>query len=188
MAIDTLVTPSFYRRVTAWFVDCFLVWGLIELLCRVIFGFWLFGRVPPFFVQSLVAHKGAGVLALYWIQISYYGLFHGLAGCTPGKAIMSLRVVDADGNAAAQWQIMLRSLLYPGLWFIPLIIEIYGVPYFGHYLFTLTSEWFLLRWLLGIIVIIFCLFPPLDYIMTPFDFNGQRSLHDLFSHTRVVVE
>ncbi len=173
MAIDTMVTPSFYRRVTAWFIDVLLVWGIIILVCRITFGFWFFGPQP--ITLDVLMLMNYGNLAVYWIFISYYGLFHGMAGWTPGKAMVSLRVVDADGHAASQGQILLRSLLYPGLWFIPLIIGPYVFPYMN-------------KWVIMAIAIILYLFPLLDYVMTPFDFNGQRSLHDLFSHTRVVVE
>ena len=173
MAMDTMVTPSFYRRITAWFVDVLLLWGIVLLVLRIALGVWFF-RPPPLMLGMLMVNR-YGNLALYWIAISYYGLFHGLAGWTPGKAIVSLRVVDADGQRASVGQILLRSLLYPGLWFIPIIAG----PYVFPYMYT---------WINGVILIILFVFPLLDYVMTPFDFNGQRSLHDLFSHTRVVVE
>ena len=173
MATDILITPSFYRRVTAWFIDVCLVWGIIILICRIALGFWFFGPQPKLLGLMFGMHHG--IMAVYWIMISYYGLFHGLAGWTPGKALVSLRVVDADGKSASQGQILLRSLLYPGLWFVPIII--------GPYVFPHLNKWVIM----GIGIVLY-FFPLLDYLMTPFDFNGQRSLHDLFSHTRVVME
>ncbi len=169
-----LETPSFYRRLTAWLVDC----GILVLLGTAI-TLWSF-NVTAFNHESLLAlqatpdDKDVG-LAIAWVQVCYFGLFHSLMGRTPGKAMLFLRVVDANGYTPSFGQIFLRSILYPGLFIIPEL----ALRYLSDYINPVVA-------VAGLALVI--LWAILDFIMTPIDFKAQRSLHDLLANTRVVVD
>lgn len=50
-------------------------------------------------IASLLPMGSFGSSALFWVlSIAYFVLFTGLRGQTPGKMLVGIRVVDADGN------------------------------------------------------------------------------------------
>lgn len=168
-----LQTPSFYRRLAAWLVDVVILIGLALLITWWCFDVTIFHRAPLLALLGKSVVRNVG-LAVAWLEVSYFGLFHGLWGRTPGKAMLELRVVDVSGFPPSQGQIFLRSLLYPGLFIVPSLVLRYFFASFSPWVIT-TGVLLLYLWML------------LDFVMTPIDVRAQRSLHDLMASTRVVV-
>ena len=168
-----LETPSFYRRLAAWLVDVAILISLAMLVTWWCFNVTIFHPVSLLALQGVRDTRNVG-LAVAWLEVSYFGLFHGLLGRTPGKALLELRVVDANGFPPSQGQIFLRSMLYPGLFIVPSLVL--------RYFFASLSPWVII---VGVILVY--LWMLLDFVMTPIDVRAQRSLHDLVASTRVVV-
>ncbi len=174
MALYAMETPSFYRRLAAWFIDVVLLFSIVQIL-----NWWSFNVTILTPKRMLILPLEPGyrnfILACLWVQICYFGLFHGLMGRTPGKTLLCLRVVDISGSGPSQGQIFLRSILFPGLFFFPLLV--------GPYIIGVVNDW-----VIAVTLVLLYLWQLLDFIMTPFDFRAQRSLHDLVASTRVVMD
>lgn len=92
-------------RAIAWTIDFFV---------RVLFGMLLMAIVLPWFTVSGLDGIGTGMLllGLFLIEWFYGVLFETyLSGQTPGKKLLSLRVVRSDGAPARFPDFLLRNLL-----------------------------------------------------------------------------
>lgn len=78
-------------------------------LAAVVIDWWLCALIA----YGLIAH-GNAVLANYWTAFVFFVmsvLTVGTVGSTPGKRLLGLRVVRADGNRATLGQTVLRTFL-----------------------------------------------------------------------------
>ena len=94
-------------RFAAWIVDCVVI-----SLPGAAFVFGVFGGT-----SFLTSPGHAGEKAIYAVVsflglICYFGLFEGLRGASPGKALCRLRVVGLDGNTPGAKKGFLRALIY----------------------------------------------------------------------------
>ena len=112
---------GFWRRAIAYGIDGFVV-GLILILLSTIAG-------VAYFAGSMSANSGAiaakltdpGLMASFtlwtWIlslfvNIGYFTYFHGSTGRTPGKMLLGLQVVTADGGPLTFGIAFLRAVGY----------------------------------------------------------------------------
>jgi hypothetical protein len=168
-------------RFAAWIVDNFVIsvpgWVLV---------FTFFGG--PSFMTS-PGHGGEKTLysaVFSLLMVCYFGLFEGLAGASPGKALCRLRVVGLDGHTPGISKALARFLIFYGFSGLPVLALTLLSPYWitqyagdpkgglalGGLALVLPSAVQILMFLL-----LFC---------TCRRRNGFAGLHDLWSRTRVV--
>ena len=158
-------------RFGAWSIDLFL----LNLPCWLIF--WLlFGG----FTTSTLANLGKGQQMLYSVffyllVVAYFGLFEGLRGASPGKALCRLRVVGLDGKMPGARRGLLRAALFSGFASLPaMALTLFGVDQMMKHPGA-TMLWFI----------------PTVIQLLPFCTcrrqNGFAALHDLWSGTRVLA-
>ena len=160
-------------RFGAWAIDQFL----ISLPCWVIF--WLlFGG---FDARSL-ASLGQGPQMLYSVLffllvVAYFGLFEGLRGASPGKALCRLRVVGLDGKTPGVRRGLLRAALFCGAASLPaVVLNLFGVDQMQH---PGTRILYILWFMPAIIQLLI--------FSTCRRQNGFAAWHDLWSGTRVLA-
>jgi uncharacterized RDD family membrane protein YckC len=114
-------TAGLRRRATAFAVDEGIVFLLAWVVTFLAASLHLL-RIP----DTVVAGTLNAALGLLWIVsifelpilLLYFTLFEGLAGRTPGKLLLGLRVARADGRKAGLLEAFLRNLLRL-LWVTP---------------------------------------------------------------------
>jgi uncharacterized RDD family membrane protein YckC len=116
------------------------------------------------------------------LEFFYFAELHTCFGGTLGKLACGLRVVNLDGTPISRNTAYIRALIFPfPLMLIPLIFT-------GMYLsFSPLNYYYAARWLdhLRYAGLIWCL---ADGLIAFFDRDRQRSIHDRFAGTRVIVK
>ena len=95
------------RDPRAPFIRRWLAGGIDILLAA--FGFLLANRVIPESVHTKAPHLGGTVALL--ISIAYFWVPEAVWGCTPGKWLTRVRVVDALGCPPGPGRALVRTLL-----------------------------------------------------------------------------
>ena len=111
----------------------------------------------------------------FLLVVAYFGLFEGLRGASPGKALCRLRVAGLDGRAPGLGRGLLRATLFCG---------VSSLPAMG--LVFLNPDWLIhhpkasMTWLIPVAfqLLLFC---------TCRRQNGFAALHDTWSRTRVLA-
>ena len=117
----------------------------------------------------------------FWCWLCYFGLFEGLRGASPGKALCRLRVVGLDGKTPGARKGLVRALIFCGPVTLPTMALMFLFPDWttpragdpAHALFAMIP------W--GVQLVAFILL-----FSTCRRRNGFAGLHDLWSGTRVV--
>ncbi len=91
-AIGTFAPAGFWIRFCAKFVDG-IITGIIGLPFNLIFGFRPRGAMPDMLMQQGML-MGIGFV----IGIAYYVFFVGRFGATPGKMLLKIKIIRADGG------------------------------------------------------------------------------------------
>lgn len=107
------------RRLAAGLIDAF------PALLALIFAVIHFGTA-----QSLTdPNRTAVVLLIYWCAAIFYivslTIIESIAGRSPGKVLMNLRIIGLDGKPATQSALITRNLLRAidvGVWLFPLLM------------------------------------------------------------------
>ena len=117
---------GFVSRLLAYAIDL----GIIVIL--LIFGGWLWQTVSSFFQFGFFADASslffafiAGISAILTSAV-YYIFFWVLAGQTPGKLLLGIRIVGLDSDRITFWQALRRYVgyylsalaLYAGYWWV----------------------------------------------------------------------
>jgi len=97
-------------RLAAIVVDVLFLSAMFFPTTRIVKGVW---------VMSSSDHRWAGglfvtdplCLVFLVVMFLYFVLFEGLVGATPGKRVLGLRVVRADGTTAGLTRAFLRNVL-----------------------------------------------------------------------------
>jgi uncharacterized RDD family membrane protein YckC len=107
LAIDTILIAISFISLT-WFVS--VTATILQL--RTFLGFSI-NSIPGSgsFIDKLFGPASAGILTVLYI-ISYHIFFWVLAGQTPGKAFMGLRVVTVEGRKISPARALLRIIGY----------------------------------------------------------------------------
>ncbi|MFT7641960.1 MAG: putative RDD family membrane protein YckC, partial [Pirellulaceae bacterium] len=167
-------TPATYgRRILAGYIDQFII-GAIPT--AIVLGVLLGGSQPDQWTASF-RFMIAGSIGL--IGMLYFGLLEGTIGASIGKRICGLRVVSEDRSEPSFLRILGRSSLYLFVPAVPAWTYGFFVPAaFGD---TPTNLWEHLIASSSLIVlgIVFCCARKS---------NGWAGLHELASHTRVVMK
>lgn len=127
------MTPDHLKGEYAGFVSRLLAYGIditVIVIMLVALG-WLVDTVTRLFPTLIFEGNGliqvalAGVVAVVTAGI-YYLFFWTLAGQTPGKMLLGLRIVSLDGSRLTLWQALRRFIgyflsalpLYAGYWWV----------------------------------------------------------------------
>jgi len=143
-------------------------------------GWFIFSLFFGGFTNSTLASLGKGQQVLYSVffyllVVAYFGLFEGLRGASPGKALCRLRVVGLDGKMPEMRRGLLRAALFSGFASLPAM----GLTLFGVDLMMKHPGSFFLWFIPTVIqLLVFC---------TCRRQNGFAALHDLWSGTRVLA-
>jgi len=91
---------GFWIRLAAAIIDGIAIWVISFVLSRLLF-LGMFGHLASFYPSFYG-------FPLYWL---YHWLFTGLKGQTPGKMVVGIKVVDAQGNKVGLGHAALREIL-----------------------------------------------------------------------------
>ena len=95
---------SFRRRLAAWLID--------GVILSVVFA--IIGLVFP---PDRFAAVGKPLIG--WL---YFALFTGLEGQTPGKMLVGIKVVDAEGRVPGRGSVLMREVIGKFVSIIPLTL------------------------------------------------------------------
>lgn len=126
------------RRAVAWGIDAAIRTTAVVLV--------LLALTPFFALSDLTFGAGVGIflLFLFLVEWAYGAAFEvALAGRTPGKLALSLRVVRVDGSPARVADLVLRNLVR-GVDYLPVFAPfgdgLIAVPLFGVGVFTMFLD------------------------------------------------
>jgi eukaryotic-like serine/threonine-protein kinase len=163
------------RRFAAGLIDnilvsIFLLWAITYLLTGGTSSIWELERFYPL--------RYLGVMSLqHLVLVGYYALLEGRWGCSIGKALCRLQLVDDHRNPPGFGKAGLRAVLFLIIPYIPFCI------FFGLVAASKVNYSYAL-------ILITVAFP--HYLLTGLFFstarkrNGLAGLHDLVSRTRVI--
>ncbi|HWQ91282.1 MAG TPA: protein kinase, partial [Clostridia bacterium] len=124
------------------------------------------------------SRAGIGVmLCSLVLMLIYYGLFEGLRGATPGKALCHLRVVGKSRNAPGVFVAVVRALIYVVLPMLPFWL-IYGPDMRSYFNSSSTANVLVGSSFYLVLALLFS---------TARRRNGFAALHDLVTGTRVIM-
>lgn len=112
---------GFWRRLTAYSIDSAIIFFIFLVLIMVagvaFFSGTLSAHSAAWFAEladpERISSVGVVVMAFYTLFfIAYFTYFHGLTGRTPGKKLLGLQVVSADGAPISFGVAFLRSVGY----------------------------------------------------------------------------
>jgi uncharacterized RDD family membrane protein YckC len=119
--MTTYQFAGFWRRFVAYMIDGFII-GIIFILLMMVAGFaYLAGAMSghggAILAKITDPEKMASLTLWMWafsifINIAYFTYFHGSTGRTPGKTLLGLQVVSADGTSISYGIAFLRSVGY----------------------------------------------------------------------------
>ncbi|MCL2723120.1 MAG: RDD family protein [Polyangiaceae bacterium] len=99
------------RRSFAHVIDLFLCYGAVTLLVLVIAFAFMGGRTPSMSMFAAKVGFSLVLLALFAAQWIYFAAWEAVLGRTPGKMLLSLRVVTTEGRPIGIKAAALRNLL-----------------------------------------------------------------------------
>jgi len=112
---------GFWRRFVAYMIDGFII-GFIFILLMTVAGFAylagaMSGQGGAILAKITDPEQMASFALWMWafsifINIAYFTYFHGSTGRTPGKTLLGLQVVSADGTSISYGIAFLRSVGY----------------------------------------------------------------------------
>jgi uncharacterized RDD family membrane protein YckC len=119
--MTTYQFAGFWRRFVAYMIDGFII-GIIFILLMMVAGFaYLAGAMSghggAILAKITDPEQMASLTLWMWafsifINIAYFTYFHGSTGRTPGKTLLGLQVVSADGISISYGIAFLRSVGY----------------------------------------------------------------------------
>ena len=119
--MTTYQFAGFWRRFVAYMIDGFII-GFIFILLMTVAGFaylagTMSGQGGAILAKITDPEQMASFTLWMWafsifINIAYFTYFHGSTGRTPGKTLLGLQVVSADGTSISYGIAFLRSVGY----------------------------------------------------------------------------
>jgi uncharacterized RDD family membrane protein YckC len=119
--MTTYQFAGFWRRFVAYMIDGFII-GVIFILLMMVAGFAYLAGAMSGHGGAILAkitdpeHMASFTLWVWafsiFINIAYFTYFHGSTGRTPGKTLLGLQVVSADGTSISYGIAFLRSVGY----------------------------------------------------------------------------
>ncbi|MHB8137381.1 MAG: RDD family protein [Smithellaceae bacterium] len=119
--MTTYKFAGFWRRFVAYMIDGFII-GVIFFILMIVAAVAYFAGVmtsdsQAWMTQLSSPERMAAVTGWLWLfsilmNIFYFTYFHGSTGRTPGKMLMGLQVVSADGTPITFGIAFLRSVGY----------------------------------------------------------------------------
>jgi len=119
--MTTYQFAGFWRRFVAYMIDGLII-GIIFILLMMVAGFaYLAGAMSghggAILAKITDPEQMASLTLWMWafsifINIAYFTYFHGSTGRTPGKTLLGLQVVSADGISISYGIAFLRSVGY----------------------------------------------------------------------------
>jgi uncharacterized RDD family membrane protein YckC len=98
---------GFWRRLVAYAIDCFIInIAFLALLLIVVFALFAgatFGeddiRLSALMNEGNISFLALVIFCFFTVlSTAYFTYFHGINGRTPGKMLLGLQVLSADGN------------------------------------------------------------------------------------------
>src|SRR5512145_2947598 len=112
---------GFWRRFVAYMIDGFII-SMVFIVLMIIAGVAFFAGAMSGDNQTWIAaltnpERMASITLWIWLftlllNIGYFTYFHGSTGRTPGKMLLGLQVVSADGKPISFGIAFLRSVGY----------------------------------------------------------------------------
>lgn len=112
---------GFWRRFVAFMIDGFII-GIVFIILMIVAGLAYFagamsGDNQIWIAQITNPERMTALTVWLWLfslfmNIGYFTYFHGSTGRTPGKMLMSLQVISADGTPISFGIAFLRSVGY----------------------------------------------------------------------------
>jgi uncharacterized RDD family membrane protein YckC len=119
--MTTYQFAGFWRRLVAYSIDGFII-SIVFVILAVIAGLAYFAGAMSGNSQAWIAtltdpERMAALTVWVWLfsiflNIAYFTYFHGSTGRTPGKMLLGLQVVSADGTPVSFGVAFLRSVGY----------------------------------------------------------------------------
>jgi len=119
--MTTYKFAGFWRRLVAYMIDGFII-GIVFIVLMIVAGVAYFtgamsGDSQGWMAQLTNAERIAALTGWVWLfsilmNIGYFTYFHGSTGRTPGKMLLGLQVVSADGTPISFGVAFLRSVGY----------------------------------------------------------------------------
>ncbi len=119
--MTTYPFAGFWRRFVAYMIDGFII-GVILIMLMIIVGVAYFAGMVSGNNRDVIARLTSpqtitALTAWIWafsifMNIAYFTYFHGSTGRTPGKMLLGLQVVSADGVPISFGVAFLRSVGY----------------------------------------------------------------------------
>ncbi|MEN6469307.1 MAG: RDD family protein [Smithella sp.] len=112
---------GFWRRFVAYMIDGFIIMVVFVILAIVAGVAYFAGAMSgenQAWIAQLTSPERLGALGIFisvfyiLLYIIYFTYFHGLSGRTPGKNLLGLQVVSADGSPISFGIAFLRSVGY----------------------------------------------------------------------------
>jgi uncharacterized RDD family membrane protein YckC len=112
---------GFWRRLVAYLIDSTIITIVFFVLFMIAMMAFLFGSISvnssKWLADLMDPTKASSLLIFTWIfyaaiMIAYFTYFHGTTGRTPGKMLLSLQVLSADGTFISFGIAFLRSVGY----------------------------------------------------------------------------
>lgn len=101
------VYAGFFVRLFAFLVDSVLA-GIASLIVKG--SVYLFFSGLPLSLDNLIFDFGIGDICAYIATVMYFVLFTLYkSGKTPGKMVMGIEVINADGTRAGFWKLLFRE-------------------------------------------------------------------------------
>ncbi|MBI5787264.1 MAG: RDD family protein [Candidatus Schekmanbacteria bacterium] len=104
------VAGGFWLRAAAWLIDKII---LTAISLFFLLAIYLAGADFPLQKDSGILIYGLlSFLSLEILRVAYYVIFHATDGQTIGKAVLGIKVIDADGNPPTLWQAYRRRMAH----------------------------------------------------------------------------
>ncbi len=173
------------RRSAAYMIDYLIVGIVVQLIGFVVFlGTGTAGQIASGEEQGVnFAFIQICMTLVSWLSIfAYFAVSEGLFGGSIGKKILGLRVENLDGDTPGIWRGLLRALIIPGAFAIPMIAAIFRWQFGGE-----VNQDFKISFLIYAFFIARSaeLLPVLMCLLTMRNANGLRGIHGFLSGTRV---
>jgi uncharacterized RDD family membrane protein YckC len=112
---------GFWRRLVAYLIDSTIITIVFFILFMIAMMAFLFGSISgnssEWFAALIDPTRASSILIFIWIfyaamSIAYFTYFHGTTGRTPGKMLLGLQVLCADGTPLSFGIAFLRAVGY----------------------------------------------------------------------------
>jgi uncharacterized RDD family membrane protein YckC len=132
----SIETATLWARTRAIIADVIIV-SILQAVVNAVFGSEYITNLitAPGTSGGFSAFNSTTTVGDFWlwvVAIGYFGLFEGLFGQTPGKAIVGIRVTDLGGRRAGWRAVLIRNVLrlidsFPAVYLVGALIACFSV-------------------------------------------------------------